>query len=537
MKHSILIVDDEELIRKGICARLDYLGFEFEIIKEAEDGIPALLILEEEKIDIIITDIRMSDMDGITFIREAKRLHPHIEFIILSGYAEFEYAEQAIALGVNAYLLKPISNDQLKDTIDSVIKALAEKEKEKQTIHLSKGILKENNQYLMEKDLNILLNNQDPSNIKELILTQSIKAYLPGTDKKHMIILINIDAQSYGHSKFYYEDTDVIRFSIKNVFMEFDIKGDKIIISNLSNTNQLFAIISHEQGSILRAEVEQLMTKLQGVLWCQMEISISVGISAIARSVSLEGTKQAQEAFQQRLIHGNGNIYFYDDIKLLSAKALPTGELDMLSQYMERNDIGNIQFIINTIFSDERMQDYSVNYIRLIWVRIVGTLLRCAGSHFDRKPEKAQQLLAELDDMVGIESLDELREYFWMLILGCLELDDELDIPAKDKIQLAIKYIRNHYDQDISINDMAERYGMSPNYFSTLFRKETGNTAINYIKELRIERAKEYLALSEKSAIDIANEVGYEDGHYFFKVFKKEVGQTPLQYRRAQAKL
>lgn len=537
MTYSILIVDDEELIRQGIKARLDYLGFEFERVEEADDGISALLVLEDQKIDIVITDMKMTDLDGIEFIKAAKELYPKIEFIILSGYAEFAYAEQAIALGVNAYLLKPISNDQLRDTISSVIKKLDKKGKEKETIQLSKGILKENTYYVLEKDLNSLLNYSDPFNTKGLSLSQSIEAYLPIKNRKFMIILINIDAASYGRSKFFYQDTSVIRFSIKNVFREIKIKGDKIIVNNLFDPNQLFAIISHDNAVVLRTEVEQLLSKLQGVLWNKMGISMSVGISAVTDVLSKKGTREAQEAFSQRLIHGSGNIYFYDDIKLLCAKAMPTGELNMLRQYIERNDIGNIQFIINTIFSDERIHEYNVNYIRMIWIRIVGILLRSASSSFEQEPEKAQQLVVDLDKMLEMGSLNELREYFWMLILDCLALDDQEDIPAKDKIQLAIKYMTDHYNEDISINELAERFTMSPNYFSSLFKKETGQSAINYIKELRIERAKDYLAQSDESAVEIAKKIGYEDSQYFFKVFKKSTGKTPLQYRRAQEKL
>ena len=92
MSRRILIVDDETLIRQGIQARLEYLGFEFEKIQEADDGLKALSVLQEEEIDIVITDIRMADMSGLDFIRQAKPLYPHIQFMILSGYAEFSYA-------------------------------------------------------------------------------------------------------------------------------------------------------------------------------------------------------------------------------------------------------------------------------------------------------------------------------------------------------------------------------------------------------------------------------------------------------------
>ena len=121
MKINLLIADDEELIRKGLIARLSYLGFEFGEILEAETGTEALEAVRLHDISIAVTDIRMPDMDGLAFIREAKKLSPHLRFMVLSGYAEFEYAKTALNLGASAYLLKPLSNNDLKEEMEKLI--------------------------------------------------------------------------------------------------------------------------------------------------------------------------------------------------------------------------------------------------------------------------------------------------------------------------------------------------------------------------------------------------------------------------------
>ncbi|WP_053983320.1 response regulator transcription factor [Niameybacter massiliensis] len=537
MGRSILIVDDEELIRQGIRARIDYLGFKFDSIREADDGTTALSLLEQAPADVVITDIRMNDMDGIELIGKVKPLYPHIQFIILSGYAEFAYAEQAINLGVNAYLLKPISNEELKKTMNNVLERIELEEHNHRTVKLGEQILVENQKHIFEKNLNALLYHPNPLKGEGKVLFNTVNEQFPLEKRKFMTILMNIDGDSYEGNKFGYQDIKLIRFTIKNILSDFPSQSDKVVISNLSNTNQLFAILSNECSTTLRAEAEQVFSALQGVLWNRMQISISIGISSVTDKLSLDSTKEAQEAFQQRLIHGNGSMYFYDDIKLLSGTQLPTSELNMLSQYIERKDIGNIQVILNAIFSDECMQQYNVNYIRIVWVRIIGILLKSAHSSFEKEPQKAEQLVMDLDDLVGISSLAELREYLWTLVLDCLETDTHMDTNAKNKIKLATKYITDNYNKDIAINDLAERFMMSPNYFSSIFKKETGQTTINYIKELRINKAREYLAQSSKSVVDIAKEVGYEDSQYFFKVFKKSTGQTPLQYRKSYSKL
>lgn len=537
MGRGILIVDDEKLIRQGIRARLDYLGFEFDTIREADHGKTALSVLLEEDIDIVITDIRMTGMDGIDFIRESKPLYPRIQFIILSGYAEFSYAEQAINLGASAYLLKPIANDQLKSTMENVIRQIDIEQQNNKTLRLAKQSLKKNDEHILGKDFNALLHQTDPFKEESLVLMENIKVHFPIENRKFMIALINIDGESYDNNKFGYQDIKVIHFSVKNIFGEMNTKSQKIIINKLSNTNQLFAILSNECTETLKIEAERLFAMLQGVLWSRMNISSTIGISSVINYLSMEGTREAQEAFNQRLIHGTGNIYFYNDIKLLTASSLPTGELHMLNQYIERNDIGNIQFVINMIFSDERIQQYNVNYIRMMWVRIIGILLKSTNTRFEKEMQKAEQLVVDLDELVSLSSLVKLREYLWTMILDCLEIDTNKDINAKNKICLAIKYIESYYNTEITINDLAERFTMSPNYFSALFKKETGQTTINYIKECRLKKAKGYLVQSDKSVVEIAKEVGYEDSQYFFKVFKKATGQTPLHYRKHHKQL
>ena len=126
MMYRLLVVDDEEIIRSGILARLEYLNIEFDEIREASTGKEAFEILESWRCDIVITDIRMPDMDGLALIESAKVFWPDMKFVIISGYTEFEYAEKAIEIGVNAYLVKPLSNSALRDVMAKLFTQIAE---------------------------------------------------------------------------------------------------------------------------------------------------------------------------------------------------------------------------------------------------------------------------------------------------------------------------------------------------------------------------------------------------------------------------
>lgn len=531
MKYRFLIVDDEDLIRQGIVARLKYLNLMPMEVFEAGGGIEAMELLKEQEVDIIITDIRMDDMDGLVLIKQAKLIKPRIQFIIISGYAEFAYAEQAIQLGVKAYLLKPISNDELKKTLEEVMSNIEEEEYLKKTLTAGTRSMVENQVYIFEKNVNDLLrNNEGVQESKKFY--DVVNKEFPMDNKWVILGVVNVDGDSYEKNEFNYRDIELIQFSIKNVFSELQSQADKIIVNNLANLNQMFVVLSTDNKQYLRSEAERIFTQLQNKIWEYMSLSLTIGISSARKVLSFECTKEAQEAFLQRMIHGNSNLYFYNDIKCLSVNKFPTSELNMLRLYIERHDAGNIEFLINNIFSDEQIKQYNTNYIRIIWARVIGILLKHSNTTFTNTSKNTEKLILNYEVLDSFRSLEELRDFLYSLILECIQLNLDVDLNSKNKIKLAIKYITDNYNQDIAVNDLSERFSMSPNYFSTVFKRETGQTTVNYLKELRLKKACEYLMNSDKSVVDIAKEVGYEDSQYFFRVFKKATGQTPLQYRR-----
>ncbi len=531
MNQSMLIVDDEELIRQGIIARLEYLDLKPQAIYEAENGFQALDILKKHKVDIVITDIRMADMDGLTLINKTIPLYPKIQFIILSGYAEFAYAEQAIRLGVKAYLLKPISNDALKKAIEDVLQKLEEGEQLSRTVSEGARSIIEKKSYIFEKNINDLLRTTEIYTEKNNVYDTVDKEF-PIKNKWIMVCIINIDGDSYEQKQFGYKDIDLIQFSVKNVFMELKTHCNRTIVNNLVNVNQLIAVLSSDREDSLRKEAEWLFNQLMNTFWKKMGISLTVGISSAKNILSAEGAKEAQEALLQRMIHGNSNLYFYHDIKLLSASNFPSSELNMLRQYIERHDAGNIEFLIHEIFSDEQIKKYNISYIRILWVRIIGILLKAENTAFSKDSKHMEKLVLNFEVLDSFQSLNELRSYLYSIILEGIQTTGDIDINSKNKIKLSIKYINDNYNQDIAINELADKFNMSPNYFSAVFKRETGQTTVNYIKDLRLKKACDYLIHSGKSVVEISKEVGYEDSQYFFKVFKKAIGQTPLQYRK-----
>ena len=529
MDKRVLIVDDEDLIRQGMIARLQYLNLKPVQLYEAESGLAAIEILKSQPVDIVITDIRMADMDGLTLIRRVKSFLPDIHFIIISGYAEFEYAEQAIRLGVTAYLLKPISNEALKKAVEEVAERIDEKKKEKQMIQKGIRSMEENRTYLFEKTVNDLLLNQEAIGAGTSLETAVFQKF-PLLNRYVMVMIIHIDGDSYDHNYFECKDIDLIQFSIKNVFMEVSSPCGKLIVSNLGNSNQLYGLTSHENKNQLRLETERLLTIFSNVMRKKLRISLTVGVSTALMETVKNGVEEARESLTQRVIHGNSNLYFYDDIRVLSADQFPVSELNMLRRYIERHDPEHIEVMIQDIFSDENIKKYNTSYVRILWTRITNMILSLSAT---MDPDKIEKLVMKPELFASFHSLEDLRRHLYLLIMDCMNADADPDGNAKNKVKLSIKYIRDNYNRDISVNELAEKYSLSPNYYSTIFKRETGQTTVNYIKELRLNKACDYLVNTGKSIADISKEVGYEDSQYFFRVFKKTTGLTPLEYRKA----
>lgn len=159
-------------------------------------------------------------------------------------------------------------------------------------------------------------------------------------------------------------------------------------------------------------------------------------------------------------------------------------------------------------------------------------VLRNFNSKGIHNPKSMEKLLSSFSILDELHSVEEMEGYLINVVMECMQNEGAVDTNARNKIMLAIQYIQENYNENIAINELAERYGMSPNYFSSVFKKELKQSTVNYITEFRIKKAREYLVETDKSVVEIAKKVGYEDSQYFFRVFKKSTGLTPLQYRQ-----
>ena len=539
MRHNILIVDDEQLIRQGLRARIEYLGIDVDEIFEAENGLMALRLQEEHPIDVVITDIRMPDMDGLELIQEMQKKNNQIKFVVLSGYAEFSYAETAIRLGVKAYLLKPVSNDDLKAAFDKAYKEMEQTASVRQEVQMKKRMDREKQVYQQEKALNALFSSQEAGAVTREQLCKLCgydeKMWAGGAESVLYLAILHINKESFEHQRFRPVDHELVRFMIRNIFEEIQAPCEKLLVNSLSDTRQMYGIFIGDDKKKLRMEVERIYLRMRSVLEKKMGIYLTIGVSRCRSQLEGKETSEARQALKQRIIYGKANIYFYEDIRILGEQEFPVYQLHLLEQYIEHNEIFKVKNLVQEIFSEELVKKYGSAYLRIMWIRILNLLLH----HYERRGRNAaeiEKMLQNYNLLDRIQSLQEIRQKIIEMVMECVSTESVADANARSKIQMAIGYIQEHFAENLTVNVLAEHYGMSPNYFSSMFKKEMSRSAVNYITELRINQARELLYHSELSVVDISKKVGYEDSPYFFRVFKKYLGMTPLQYREESRK-
>lgn len=539
MRHNILIVDDEQLIRQGLRARIEYLGIDVDEIFEAENGLMALRLQEEHPIDVVITDIRMPDMDGLELIQEMQKKNNQIKFVVLSGYAEFSYAETAIRLGVKAYLLKPVSNDDLKAAFDKAYKEMEQTASVRQEVQMKKRMDREKQVYQQEKALNALFSSQEAGAVTREQLCKLCgydeKMWAGGAESVLYLAILHINKESFEHQRFRPVDHELVRFMIRNIFEEIQAPCEKLLVNSLSDTRQMYGIFIGDDKKKLRMEVERIYLRMRSVLEKKMGIYLTIGVSRCRSQLEGKETSEARQALKQRIIYGKANIYFYEDIRILGEQEFPVSQLHLLEQYIEHNEIFKVKNLVQEIFSEELVKKYGSAYLRIMWIRILNLLLH----HYERRGRNAaeiEKMLQNYNLLDRIQSLQEIRQKIIEMVMECVSTESVADVNARSKIQMAIGYIQEHFAENLTVNVLAEHYGMSPNYFSSMFKKEMSRSAVNYITELRINQARELLYHSELSVVDISKKVGYEDSQYFFRVFKKYLGMTPLQYREESRK-
>ncbi|WP_170311475.1 response regulator transcription factor [Vallitalea okinawensis] len=525
--YAVLVVEDEVWIRRGIVRKLEKSDFPFTHIYNAKDGLEALKIMKDNPVDIVITDICMPDMTGLELIKRIREENKDTEFMIISGYSEFKYAEEAINMGVKSYLLKPTKEDELKEALLKINEALIEKKKYNRLTKENACMKIRHDQLLIEKEINFLLKSNHQQKSFQLLKDSEPALF---QHDNYQLLILNASGSSIMSSG------DDIKEDITSKIIEWlhGIKnlGNYYIIKNNDLINQLFIFIYGHQNEV-EATCQQLCKECLYNLAKTFNVYITIGKSAVLNHLDGELYLSAKKAIDLRLIHGLNRIYDPESMTKHDDFQFPKTELKLLSKLIQLRDSKNIEILLADIFSRERYMKSGINYLYFVYSEVVNVIyeaLYAMNKMMDIHHRRSYDLFS-LNMIDHINKIEEIATCFFHVIEERIKSNHDTAMTCKELVDQAVKYIDLHYAERISLKNLALQFGINADYFSSIFKKELGQSFTKYLTKQRLTHACRMLKETNTTVEEIARSVGYSDIQYFYRVFKKEYSYTPIEYR------
>lgn len=541
---KIFLAEDEVIVRETIKRMIPWENLGFELVGEAADGEMALPLLLRQKPDLLITDIKMPFMDGLTLAKVAKKEIPGLKVVILSGYDDFNYAKQAINIGVEDYLLKPITKNAL---IERLTEIRSRYEHEKTQKEYYEKFHREMQAYEKNSSRDFFEALVRGSMDMMEIYRRSEKLGLDIVAEAYNVLIFTMNCeedfsgQREGYSEweteslelleeFFSENTSAMLFRCNIFSYGVLIKGQKETIEE--NTR---SCVSEIQRIFDRKEQKR-------------QWFVAAGEPVERLSQIQKSYYSASRAFSQRYLYDE-NILYYDEMTSMEKKNVTEDD----STYLQKVDVNALNPAILQKFLSNGLLEETENFVKdyfyaigqeplesLVFRNYVTLNVRFSVMSFLKEigcdtrtleQEDTEDVLSE-----SSKSLENAIAYAEKIISQAIALRDQNSGNKNRSIlKTAVDFIDSHYmEEDMSLNKAANAANVSANHFSALFSQNMGQTFIEYLTNLRMNKAKEYLRCTSMRSSEIAGEIGYKDAHYFSYLFKKTQGMTPSDYRKAR---
>lgn len=529
--YKILIIDDEQLIVEGLKVFLPWEDFGFEIIGEAYDGKEGVKKAIALRPDVIITDIRMPLLSGHEVIAAIKPYLPDCIFIVLSGYREFEYAQQALNLGSFCYLLKPVQEDELKKKLLE-IKAVFEKRQERETkLEALRNQIQDDFPIVKDKFLyDIILGT---TAITAKTMQKWDYFHLPQPLKRACVMLLEIDNLADKNSV---EEVLLLKFAVRNIVQE--------VVSQMGNniafpyTQDRLAVLCCEAGDkqISLRGIKELADKLGYLIKKHLKRTVSIGIGQIYDSLELlrQSSCEAELALGYKLIYGENSMIAFDQIPHSEEEDNFPAELEReLILAVELGDAESAYTALHKIFTClSCWKSKSSQVIYNMFLNLVIVVTRCATACGVPNWKFIDEKHSFLQDALALDTLQKLENYLTSFVQEAVEQVQEQRTKKSKTVLDQIKdYMEKHYQEDISLDFFAKKFFLNSCYLSQLFHKEMGVNFMSFLTDIRIREAKKLLLNPNLKIYEVGNMVGYNSQRYFSQIFERHVGCSPSKYR------
>ena len=535
---KVFLVEDEAIVRRGIKNNIPWEKEGFEFAGEASDGELAYPMIKKIKPDIVITDIKMPFMDGLELAALVKKTLPDTKIIILSGYNEFDYAKKAISIGVTDYQLKPISSERLLETIKRVGDIIREEQEQKKLLEEYKKENQESIEQSKAKLFNAMVENT-LSTAK--IVEWGNKLGMDMTASYYTVILLKVmspsEENTYQESLVYCEEKVEEFLQKQECIYYFKRWGEG-----------WFLLVRSEDEEEFTELIGGLREFLAGVIPDKEKDNIHY-FGGIGNTVQrLRDVRQsfllANRVFAARFFTELNQVITEDALRTVQEtekesedlKDINISNMDrkLLEDFLKVGEVEEAEPFLDTYFEKIGLKNHSSLIFRQY---LMVDMFFCVSRFLEKLGEGSQEIIDKFGDVEKIQakvhSTSQMCEYTKELFKEALKLRDSISQNKYSRLlDEAKEYVKKNYaNNEITLNMVASHVGISPSYFSTIFRQETGKSFTEYLTEIRMEKAKELLRCTSKKTGEISFDIGYKDSHYFSYIFKKTQGVTPKEYR------
>jgi two-component system response regulator YesN len=505
---QILLVEDEPLFRKGLAKMIAGSGTNWNVCGEAENGQEAEQLIAKLLPDLVMTDIRMPLMDGLELLKRAKARFPDIEFIVITGYQDFQYAQAALRYGALDLLIKPCSKQDICDALDKVDVLVLEKQ-----ANLRK---KENeHQLLLENTLRMIF--------LRFPYREEVIGELEQSLHNCKLILFLITDYHPTHKQYMKRDVPLLQYAVLNIISELlDIYG---IVGNLLLIESgRFALILNDttEEQTLCAAVCETVQSLLGLSVTSHYAGLTLSLTQLPDQYEaiMAETKMSQHTDKKDVVEASFPINRARQ-QLISAQTVAlilAGQTDSLKQYL-----GQVMKDICGMHEDAwKIEALSLSFALQDTAR--------KQLEQDHDPQALTERISKLHECRDIDEV-----YVWMKA----EMDQFFGNFNKwqkkyseNAVSKAVRYMEEHYSEQLPLQQVASQVHFNATYFSHLFKKETGRSFVDYIIELRMEKAKQLLSNTDMKITEVSGAIGYDLPNYFAKLFKQSTGLSPKEYRK-----
>lgn len=535
-RYRTLIVDDEEMIRNGVSRLVASCGEEWEVVATLSDGREALEFINccKGKIDLLITDVKMPEMDGLTLINEIKKEYAFF-CLVISGYEDFQYVKTAMREGAIDYLLKPIDRSQFRERMSEIKRKIIEQHDR-------------NNRWREMEKKSELLRQSEQIQLLSYVTSAGIDitrlGYWVNEFPKGIcgLIYFSLDALPVKARDYKAKDWAAFDYVVENIIKELMHITAKENVGDSwcwrGESTDFWAMIqlpiTTDRG-LINQIVEKAAIKIRAAIREYTPFTISVSVSeAIFDLYTLpDSITQARTLMNYRLMYG-GNQFFSADLKRDTMYTGPVRDKEMyqirnrLSQAIAQASEDNAVKAMRELFHKLEQQVDPVILQRCIQNIYFG--IQMAGSESEMQEGVLEEGLRSIKRSPSLQAIKLIIEQVVKKRIQQVKALRLLESPGP--LEQAKSLITDKLHEELSVKRIADHVFMNPTYFCRYFKMQTGETILDYITRMRIDKAKTLLADPVLKLHEISLLVGYQDVKYFSGLFKQWVGETPSQYRK-----